>query len=123
MTVVEMSAASHDRALAQTSHVPHIVAAALAASLEARHRHLTAGGFQDSTRIAAGDPELWGAILLANASEAAAGLRAVRDRMDDFLRALASGDEKSLVALLRRAKQNRDAIDSSAGATADEGVD
>ena len=80
LSVVEMSADDHDRALAQTSHVPHVVAAALAATLDAGSRHLTAGGFQDTTRIAAGDPELWTAILLANAEAAADGVR-------DFLRA------------------------------------
>ena len=58
LSVVEMSAHDHDRALAQTSHVPHVVAAALAASLDAGSRHLTAGGFQDTTRIAAGDPRI-----------------------------------------------------------------
>jgi len=110
MTVVEMTPAAHDRALAQTSHVPHVVAAALAASLADENRHLMAGGFLDTTRIAAGDPELWSAILMANAKETAAGLRAVSARLADFVRALEQADPKELAELLRMAKQIRDAI-------------
>jgi prephenate dehydrogenase len=110
MSVVEMSPEAHDRALAQTSHVPHAVAAALAASLDVENRGLTAGGFQDTTRIAAGDPELWSAILLANAGEVAAGLRTVSARLGDLLAALESHDKMRLRALLQTAKQNRDGL-------------
>jgi prephenate dehydrogenase len=110
MSVVEMSPEAHDRALAQTSHVPHAVAAALAASLAVENRGLTAGGFQDTTRIAAGDPELWSAILLANADEVAAGLRTVSARLGDLLAALESHDKMRLRALLQTAKQNRDGL-------------
>jgi cyclohexadieny/prephenate dehydrogenase len=110
LSVVEMSADDHDRALAQTSHVPHVVAAALAASLDAGSRHLTAGGFQDTTRIAAGDPELWTAILLANAEAAADGVRIFSARLADLLRALETRDKRSLTELLRSAKESRDAV-------------
>ncbi len=110
MSVVEMSPEAHDRALAQTSHVPHAVAAALAASLAVENRGLTAGGFQDTTRIAAGDPELWTAILLANAGEVAGGLRTVSARLAELLAAVESHDRMRLTALLRTAKQNRDGL-------------
>lgn len=113
MSVVEMSPEAHDRALAQTSHVPHAVAAALAASLDGENRGLTAGGFQDTTRIAAGDPELWSAILLANADEVAAGLRTVSARLGDLLAALETHDKMRLQRLLRTAKQNRDGLSSA----------
>jgi cyclohexadieny/prephenate dehydrogenase len=116
MTVVEMSAEAHDRALAQTSHVPHVVAAAVAASVDVSHRGLTAGGFQDTTRVAAGDPELWTAILLANANETTAGLAAVSDRLNCFLRALEARDGQALMNLLRGAKQNREAVMSGPAA-------
>jgi cyclohexadieny/prephenate dehydrogenase len=110
LSVVEMSADDHDRALAQTSHVPHVVAAALAATLDAGSRHLTAGGFQDTTRIAAGDPELWAAILLANAEAAADGVRTFSARLADLLRALETRDKQALTELLRSAKESRDAV-------------
>ncbi len=113
MLVVEMSPEAHDRALAQTSHVPHAVAAALAASLEPANRTLTAGGFQDTTRIAGGDPALWSAILLANADEVAAGLRAVSGHLQELREAIEKRDKERLERLLRTAKQNRDGLGSS----------
>jgi prephenate dehydrogenase len=109
LVVVEMSAEQHDRALAQTSHVPHVVAAALAASLAAENRHLTAGGFQDTTRIAGGDPELWTAILMSNADQVADGVRNFSACLAAILRAIETRDKETLVALLRSAKQSRDA--------------
>jgi cyclohexadieny/prephenate dehydrogenase len=109
MAVVEMSPEDHDRALAETSHVPHVVAAALSASLCAENRALTAGGFQDTTRIAAGDPQLWTAILLANADAVADGVRTFSDCLAGFLRVLEKRDKGALAELLRKAKENRDA--------------
>jgi prephenate dehydrogenase len=113
MSVVEMSPETHDQALAQTSHVPHVVAAALAATVDSQNRTLTAGGFQDTTRVAAGDPELWSAILLANAGGVASGVRAVSQRLHDLLTAIESGDKTRLEELLTIAKRNRDAIASA----------
>jgi len=109
LAVVEMSPEDHDRALAQTSHVPHVVAAALAASLTAQNQGLTAGGFQDTTRIAAGDPELWTAILLANAEAVADGARGFSECLAALVRAVETRDKRALVELLRSAKTNRDA--------------
>ena len=110
MSVVEMSPEAHDRALAQTSHVPHLVAAALAATLAAENRSLTGGGFQDTTRIAAGDPQLWSAIFLANAGEVSAGLRVVSARLDELRGAIETSDKERLEKLLRVAQQNRDGL-------------
>src|SRR5262249_27320715 len=63
--VITMAPEDHDQDLAVTSHLPHAVAAAVAGSTSRDLLPLTAGGFRDVTRIAAGDPELWAAIFLA----------------------------------------------------------
>jgi len=62
-----MDPEEHDRAMAMTSHLPHVTAAALAGVLPPEWSGLTAGGFRDATRVASGGPELWAAILQANA--------------------------------------------------------
>ncbi len=49
----------HDKIVARTSHLPHVVASALARVTEASDLPLTAGGWRDTTRVAAGDAELW----------------------------------------------------------------
>jgi prephenate dehydrogenase len=83
-TTIEMSADEHDRALAQTSHVPHLAAAAVALTLADANRQFVAGGFRDTTRIAAGDPELWAAILLSNANDVTAGIRVLEENSPKF---------------------------------------
>ena len=111
-TVYLMPPKDHDRILAATSHAPHLLAAALAAATPADTTRFTAGGWRDSTRIAAGDPGLWADILLDNASEVGRALTRVQRIADRMLRALEAGDRRALVELLERAKERRDAVGS-----------
>ena len=71
-----------------------------------------AGGFRDVTRIAAGSPELWSAIFLANRAEVLAALARFTERIDRFHQLLESGDSAGLVRWLTEAKQVRDALGS-----------
>ena len=61
-----MDPEQHDQALALTSHLPHLLASALAGLLTPELTELTATGFRDTTRIASGDPAIWTGILLHN---------------------------------------------------------
>ena len=110
MRVLRMSSEDHDRALATTSHVPHVAAAAVAAQLKQEWLDLAATGFRDTTRIAAGDPDLWSAILLANREPVGAGLANLIDRLDEFRTAIADGDAARLKHLLSEAKALRDRL-------------
>lgn len=105
-----MSPEEHDRALAITSHLPHVVAAALAGMLPDELRPLAATGFRDTTRIAAGDPGLWTAIATHNRSALAEALLRLEQRLAGFRQAIEAGDWAALHALLARAKENRDAL-------------
>jgi len=89
-TVVVMPPREHDRILAATSHAPHLLAAA----------------------IAAGDPELWADILLDNAPRIARALGRIASTTEKMLHALETNDRRTLVALLKRAKEHRDAVGS-----------
>jgi prephenate dehydrogenase len=102
----------HDRILAATSHAPHVVAAAVAAATPAAARRFTAGGWRDTTRIAAGDPELWADILLDNAAPVARSLSRIAAETERILTALEAGNRRRLVSLLTRAKEDRDAVGS-----------
>lgn len=108
--VVRMSADDHDRVLARTSHLPHVVAAALAGSLSESDLPFAATGFRDTTRIASGDPELWTAILLANAQCALDAIDSFRDLLDEFRAAIAAGDTTKLESLLDHARSIRAAL-------------
>ncbi|WP_290073377.1 prephenate dehydrogenase dimerization domain-containing protein, partial [Adlercreutzia caecimuris] len=78
--VVSLRREEHDSAIAIVSHVPHMVASSLM-QLASAHAddsrslmRLAAGGFKDSTRIAAGSPKLWCGIAFDNAEALRDGL-------------------------------------------------
>lgn len=106
--VLRMSPEAHDEAVARSSHIPHIAAAALATSLRPVEFPLAATGFRDTTRIAGGDPGLWTSILLENASEIVEGLRGYESLLADFRGALERHDETAIRDLLARGRDNRD---------------
>ena len=105
-----MSAAEHDLAVAQTSHLPHVVAAALAKLLPESYHQFAASGFRDTTRIASGHPELWVGILLANADGVIRHLDAFTAELAEFRACIQNGDAAALENLLEVAKTNRDAL-------------
>src|SRR5262249_27343815 len=73
MRVVTMSPVHHDKVLAMTSHLPHLIAytivgtaTSLEESLKSEVIRFSASGFRDFTRIAASDPAMWRALFLNN---------------------------------------------------------
>jgi prephenate dehydrogenase len=110
--VVEMSPEEHDQAVAVTSHLPHLLAAAIAGSTPERYVTLTAGGWLDTTRIAAADPGLWRQIFLANREHVLASLGRLERTLGELRRALEAGDGATLERLLAESKRIRDAVGS-----------
>jgi prephenate dehydrogenase len=105
--------ATHDRLVAAVSHLPHLVAAILmvhAAEYATEGLSLVGNGFRDSTRIAAGSPELWKEILLANRTDLLTNLYRFRDTLNETIRVLEANDAKSLQAFLDAAKRSRDRL-------------
>lgn len=106
---VLMTAGQHDRAVARASHVPHVVASALAASLARADDSVLAvcgTGIRDATRIAAGDPVLWDDILRANAAEVSAVLGEIAADLISVAHALLTGSPE-LTSLLERGNVGR----------------
>jgi prephenate dehydrogenase len=82
--VVPVTAAEHDDAVAAVSHVPHLLAAALAAAAGQAGPlalALAAGSFRDGTRVAGSDPALVTAMVEGNAAPTAAALDRVREQL------------------------------------------
>jgi prephenate dehydrogenase len=101
--VISIDPAAHDRAVAVVSHVPHVAAAALVEIAHSRALEsgddvlrLAAGGFKDTTRIAAGSPELWAGICLDNAPAVRAGVEELERVLGGFRSALDTGDSEAL---------------------------
>jgi prephenate dehydrogenase len=111
--VIQLSAADHDRALAATSHLPHLAAAAIAGATPEQFVSLTAGGWQDTTRIAAGDPMLWRQIMLANRDNLLESLDRLTGLLAEWRAAIDRNDAAALERLLAEAKRIRDSVTPS----------
>ncbi len=111
--VISVDALAHDEAVAIVSHVPHVAAAALVdlASAHAGERgelmRLAAGGFKDTTRIAAGSPDLWTGICLDNADALAEGLEELRGTLGGFESLVRARDAEGIRSWLERAADVR----------------
>lgn len=127
--VITMQVSDHDRILAAVSHLPHIVAYALIATVEeidaaeqGRVLQYSAGGLTDFTRIAASSPEMWRDICIANWESIKKALGAYRRAMDRIEAMAEKGRGEELDALFTRAKGVRDRIRSGA-ALSEEGAE
>ncbi|WP_437204762.1 prephenate dehydrogenase [Planctomicrobium sp. SH664] len=107
MQVRELSPSAHDRMLALTSHLPHLAAAAVATQVDPSCFPFAATGFRDTTRIAAGDPDLWTAIFSMNAEHLAELTADLISTLEEFRQGLLSGDSAKLQQLLSTAQKQR----------------
>ena len=110
--VIKMTAEEHDRALAVTSHLPHLAAAALAATVPEPYFRLTGTGLLDTTRLAAGNPQLWLEIIAMNRENVLGALEQYGGRLAAVHAAIRDGDQAKLEQFLTTAKKNRDALGS-----------
>ena len=109
-----LAPAHHDRVLAATSHLPHVLAFALVDALRARQEaeeifRYAAGGFRDFTRIASSDPVMWRDVCLTNAPALLDALDALDDHLGTLRSAIETGDGETLETVFRRARAARDA--------------
>ena len=110
---LRLDAAQHDLLVSRTSHLPHVMAAALAklvlnpASPKPQPA-LCATGFRDTTRIASGSPEMWRDIALANRKNVSRSVDAFVGELKQFQAALKKGDAAAVEKFFATAKQLRD---------------
>jgi prephenate dehydrogenase len=102
----------HDAIFAAVSHLPHVLAFALVAELAARpdaaaYFDHAASGFRDFTRIAAGSPEMWRDIALANRDALLAEIDCYGDALRAARTLIAEGDGEALAALFGEASRAR----------------
>jgi prephenate dehydrogenase len=110
--VVRLSPEEHDRLVAYSSHLPHLAASALAAATPKAARHLVAGGWLDTTRIAAADSALWTQIFLSNRGHALTALAGYEKLLRSLRRALQRSDADTIEKILTKARRTRDAVGS-----------
>jgi len=115
---VRLTPEEHDRAVARTSHVPHLMSALVAGRLaEAppEHLRLSGQGVRDVTRVAAGDPALYGQIVAGNAAAVTQLLAEVRSQLDVLIDAVATGDAETLRDVLEQGVTGARAIPGKHG--------
>ena len=113
--VATLSAVDHDRILAVSSHLPHMLAYCLMDMVVRHDDHraileCAAGGFRDSTRIAGSDPVMWRDICLANSDALLAALRQYHDDLGALAAAIEKADGKWLRETFTRARHARAAL-------------
>jgi len=106
-TVQQMSPDDHDRVLALTSHLPHLIAAVMSGCVAEELLPFTGTGFRDTTRIAAGSASLWTSILLGNAIHCVESIDAAERLLMRFREAITTGDAPTLESLLEISAQRR----------------
>jgi len=113
--VVSMDAAEHDRILAASSHLPHMVAYALMDMLVRMDEHrqifeYSAGGLHDTTRVAGSDGVMWRDIVLANREALLSVLRQYHDDIGEMIDAIERGDGQWLLETFQRARRGREML-------------
>jgi cyclohexadieny/prephenate dehydrogenase len=115
--VETMDAARHDRVLAITSHLPHLIAYNIVATAydmetveEGEVVKYSAGGFRDFTRIAASDPTMWRDVFLTNREAVLECLGRFTEDLAALQRAIRWGDGETLFREFTRARSIRKAI-------------
>lgn len=113
MRVLRLTAELHDELVARSSHLPHLLAAALAGyvldpKFPTQQRNLCAGGFRDSTRIASGPVEMWKGIISANRTNLAKDIAALEVRLSELRSALERNELAAVERVLREAHDRRE---------------
>jgi cyclohexadieny/prephenate dehydrogenase len=115
--VERLDPADHDRILAITSHLPHLIAYTIVGTADDLAGHLNsevlrfaAGGFRDFTRIAASDPTMWRDVFLANKEAVLEMLGRFNEDLSALTRAMRSGDGQTLFDHFARTRAIRRGI-------------
>ncbi|MFL6156873.1 MAG: prephenate dehydrogenase, partial [Marmoricola sp.] len=115
---VRLSPVEHDLAVARTSHLPHLLAVLAAGQLTdavPEHLSLSGQGVRDVTRVAGGDPDLYGQIIRANAPVIGNLLRTLRDQLDGLISAVDDPSGDGLGEILDRGRAGTQIIPGKHG--------
>ena len=111
--VIDMDVGHHDRILAATSHLPHMLAYTLVDVLGRMPERTeifrySAGGLRDFTRVASSDPQMWHDICSANRDAIVDELRRFGVALDRLTDAVRREDGEHVRSVFTRAKAIRD---------------
>ena len=106
------TAEEHDRMIAFTSQMPHILSNAFIKSPTARsHKGFSAGSYRDLTRVAWLNPQMWAELFLENRENVLFELDFYINSLNAYRDAIASGNRDALIALLEEGKRCKEEVD------------
>ena len=106
------TAENHDKMIAFTSQVPHILSNAFIKSPTARtHKGFSAGSYKDLTRVAWLNSRMWAELFLENKENVLFELDQYIQSLSAYRSAIAEGDEPALTALLEEGKKRKEEVD------------
>ena len=106
------TAKEHDKMIAFTSQMPHIVSNAYIKSPTASaHKGFSAGSYKDLTRVAWLNPQMWAELFLSNQENVLYELDAYIESLNKYRDAIADNDERKLIALLDEGRRRKEEVD------------
>ena len=106
------TAENHDKMIAFTSQMAHVVSNAFIKSPTAREHHgYSAGSYKDLTRVAWLNEEMWSALFLENRDYLIEEIKFLRDELKKYEDALEQEDQEYLKALLKEGKERKVEVD------------
>jgi len=108
--VIFLTPKTHDKVLSLVSHLPHIAAFSLIATLPRQYLKFASAGLKDTTRIAASDKEIWSDIFLSNPKHILESIDLFIANLSRIKSAINKKDKKSLTKILQEAKLKREAL-------------
>lgn len=106
------TAQKHDKMIAFTSQMPHIVSNAYIKSPAAQlHKGFSAGSYKDLTRVAWLNPQMWAELFLSNRENILEELSYYIDSLKEYKEAIEAGDEKRLIQILDEGRRRKEEVD------------
>ena len=106
------TAADHDKMIAFTSQMPHILSNAFIKSPTAQqHKGFSAGSYKDLTRVAWLNPRMWAELFLSNKENVLFELDTYISSLQQYKQAIIAGDENTLIALLDEGRRRKEEVD------------
>lgn len=106
------TAEDHDRMIAFTSQMPHIISNAFIKSPTAlEHKGFSAGSYKDLTRVAWLNPQMWAELFLENRQNLLSELDVLIDNLQKYRCAIAENNQDTLINLLEAGKRRKEEVD------------
>lgn len=106
------TAQEHDRMIAFTSQMPHIVSNAYIKSpTSQKHKGFSAGSYKDLTRVAWLNPQMWAELFLSNKENILFELETYIKSLSAYQDALMCDDKNTLIQLLEEGKRKKEEVD------------